>query len=81
MLYWMCRPDHTSEVMATAPLVVLLYDRAFVAGSFAEACAGADCCTWGWLRRGSSWVFSSPVQDSAAGPSASGSGFRRGIIC
>ncbi|HKD36724.1 MAG TPA: glycosyltransferase family 39 protein, partial [Pirellulales bacterium] len=27
----------TKEVMATAPLVVLLYDRAFLAGSFSEA--------------------------------------------
>jgi tetratricopeptide (TPR) repeat protein len=32
----------TKEVMVTAPLIVLLYDRAFVAGSFPEA----------WRRRG-----------------------------
>ena len=36
----------TKEVMATAPLVVLLYDRAFLAGSFAEA----------WRRRRGSYL-------------------------
>ena len=44
----------TKEVMATAPLVVFLYDRTFIAGSFSEA----------WRRRGrfycglaATWAF------------------------
>jgi len=42
----------TKEVMASAPLIVLLYDRTFVAGSFREACRrrwkvhGALVATW-----------------------------------
>ena len=53
----------TKEVMVTAPLMVLLYDRTFVAGNLAEAWrrrwrwyAGL-ACTWavaGWLALGAS---------------------------
>jgi len=45
----------TKEVMATAPLLVLLYDRTFVAGTFARALSErrrlyvALACTWGLL--------------------------------
>ncbi len=61
--------DATKEVMATAPLLILLYDRTFVAGSFRGALRrgarfyGALALTWlplgllaassGWNRRGS----------------------------
>jgi protein O-mannosyl-transferase len=42
----------SKEVIVSAPLIVLLYDRAFLAGSFAEAWRkrrgfyAALCCTW-----------------------------------
>ncbi len=45
----------TKEVMATAPLMVLLYDRSFVAGTFREAWQRRRvfylglACTWGLL--------------------------------
>jgi tetratricopeptide (TPR) repeat protein len=45
----------SKEVMVTAPLVVLLYDRAFLAGTFKGALQrrwplyGALACTWGLL--------------------------------
>lgn len=51
----------TKEVMVSAPLMVLLYDRTFVAGSFAEAWGkrwrwyAGLACTWvvaGWLLLG-----------------------------
>ena len=48
----------SKEVMVSAPLIVLLYDRAFLAGSFREAwrrrwglylaLAGIGCCWAGW---------------------------------
>lgn len=45
----------SKEIVATAPLLVLLYDRTFVAGTFREAWQrrkyfyGALVCTWGLL--------------------------------
>lgn len=60
----------TKEVMASAPLVVLLYDRTFVAGSFRDACRrrwavhAANGATWlllGYL------VFSTHGGHSATG--------------
>jgi tetratricopeptide (TPR) repeat protein len=44
----------TKEVMVSAPLVVFLYDRTFIAGSFAEAWR-RRWRVYGWLA--SSWVF------------------------
>ena len=47
----------TKEVMATAPVIVLLYDRTFLAGSFREAWRRryglylALAATWGIVRR------------------------------
>ena len=69
----------SKEVMVSAPLIVLLYDRAFLAGSFREAWRRryavylALACTWlllGWLviaagNRGGSAVSASA---SAVGP-------------
>jgi tetratricopeptide (TPR) repeat protein len=44
----------TKEVVATAPLVLLLYDRAFLAGSFGKSLAAR----WGlYLTLSASWVF------------------------
>jgi Flp pilus assembly protein TadD len=65
----------SKEVMVTAPLVVLLYDRAFLAGTFKGALQrrwplyGALACTWGLLAylmagsagRGGSVGFGLPV--------------------
>jgi tetratricopeptide (TPR) repeat protein len=54
----------TKEVMATAPILVLLYDRTFVAGSFLEAWRRrrwlhlALACTWlplAWLVARTGW--------------------------
>ncbi len=43
----------TKEVMVSAPLIVLLYDRTFVAGSFrGRVAASARGCMWGWRRPG-----------------------------
>ncbi|HTU02033.1 MAG TPA: tetratricopeptide repeat protein [Candidatus Sulfotelmatobacter sp.] len=70
----------TKEVMATAPVVVMLYDRTFVAGSFRDAWRQrrglylALAATWlplgflaagvGWSRGGSAG-FSAPVAPAA----------------
>jgi len=70
----------TKEVMATAPILVLLYDRAFVAGTFQKAWRQrrglylALAATWlplallvsstGWTRGGSAG-FGSPVAPTA----------------
>jgi tetratricopeptide (TPR) repeat protein len=54
----------TKEVMATAPLIVLLYDRTFIAGTFGEA----------WRRRSSyylmlaaTWLVLAPLVISTGG--------------
>jgi hypothetical protein len=56
----------TKEVMVSAPLVVLLYDRTFVAGSFREA------STRPWPARGSSCLSSSSQPTGAGAPRGSG---------
>ena len=43
------------EAMATAPLMVLLWDRTFVFASLGEACEPADCSTSGWQPPGWDW--------------------------
>ena len=47
----------TKEVMVTAPLVVLLYDRTFLAGSFREAWRRRGGCTWAWRPPGGCWAI------------------------
>jgi protein O-mannosyl-transferase len=44
----------TKEVMATAPLVILLYDRTFLAGSFSEAWRRRR---WVYAGLASTWLF------------------------
>lgn len=47
------------EVMVSAPLMVLFYDRTFVAGSFPEAWKRRWWLYRGWPARGSCWGISS----------------------
>ena len=42
----------SKEVMVSAPLIVLLYDRIFIAGSFGEALRRRWGLYSGWRRRG-----------------------------
>ena len=44
----------SKEVMATAPIVVLLYDRCFLPDRSVRRSAADGRCTWGWRRRGQS---------------------------
>ncbi len=66
----------TKEVMVTAPLVVLLYDRTFVAGSFAAACRrrrpyyAALAASWGLLLG---------LQVQTGGGRGAAAGFGRGV--
>ena len=45
----------TKEVMVSAPLIVLLYDRTFCAARSARPGGGGTRCTWHWEARGSRW--------------------------
>lgn len=63
----------TKEVMATAPLVLLLYDRTFCAGSFRAAVRNR----WGYyLGLAASWILMALV---APGPGQRGVGFGNGV--
>lgn len=65
----------SKEVMVSAPLLVLLYDRTFVAGTFAAA----------WRRRGfyhglfASWLLLAFVVASAGGSRGAAAGFGLGV--
>jgi tetratricopeptide (TPR) repeat protein len=66
----------TKEVMATAPLMVLLYDRTFAAGSFREA----------WRRRSgfylalaSTWILLAALVFATGGNRAGSAGFNVGV--
>ena len=66
----------TKEVMVTAPVIVLLFDRTFVAGSFAAA----------WRRRrgfygalGASWIVLALLLLDAGGSRGTAAGFGLGV--
>jgi tetratricopeptide (TPR) repeat protein len=66
----------TKEVMATAPVMVLLYDRTFAAGSFREA----------WRRRNgfylalaSTWILLAALVFATGGNRAGSAGFNVGV--
>ena len=62
----------SKEVMVTAPLVVLLYDRTFIAGSFREALRRR----WGfYLALAASWLIVSRQIMEAFAPGAKSAGF------
>jgi tetratricopeptide (TPR) repeat protein len=62
----------SKEVMVSAPLIVLLYDRAFVAGSFREALRRR----WGlYLGLAATWLILARSVTEAFGPRAESAGF------
>jgi len=67
----------TKEVMVSAPLIVLLYDRTFVAGTFREAW---DRRKWSYVSLGATWVLLGWLVLGAGGGSRGGTcGFGSGI--
>jgi Flp pilus assembly protein TadD len=67
----------TKEVMVSAPLIVLLYDRTFVAGTFREAW---DRRKWSYVSLGATWVLLGWLVLKAGGGSRGGTcGFGSGI--
>jgi protein O-mannosyl-transferase len=65
----------TKEVMASAPLIVLLFDRTFVAGSFQEALRRRR---WVYCGLAASWIFLLYLVLAAGGRTGS-AGFAVGI--
>jgi tetratricopeptide (TPR) repeat protein len=66
----------TKEVMVTAPVIVLLYDRAFVSGTFRE---GWRRNRWLHLAFGSSWLLLAVLLASAGGSRGASAGFGHGV--
>ena len=65
----------TKEIVASAPIVILLYDRAFVAGSFAEAWRSRR---WIYVALASTWIPLGVLMFGTHGRAGS-AGFNAGI--
>jgi tetratricopeptide (TPR) repeat protein len=65
----------TKQVMVTAPVLVLLYDRAFVSGSFRAALANRR---WYYVSLATTWVLLDFLMHHSP-PAMTGVGFKAGI--
>jgi tetratricopeptide (TPR) repeat protein len=63
----------SKEVMISAPVIVLLYDRSFIAGSFREALRRRR---WLYLGLAATWLILARSGVEAVGPRAISAGFR-----
>ncbi len=62
----------TKEAMVSAPVIVLMYDRAFVAGSFREALRRRG---WIHLGLGTTWLVLAALMAASSGRLAGGAGY------